>query len=129
MTFPSKILSALSAFFAVKQRSGLNPSTWLRGEDIEAGEGAKLLSPYSQSAWVYIAISVLAENVAQIPFRITRIPPSAKQDLNAKAQRSKDAKNFTEANRGNGERNSVSSVHSCSSLRTRVMAENLIESG
>src|SRR6266851_7318689 len=91
MSILSKFSSAISALFAVKQRSGLDPASWLRRDDFQDGEGARLLSPYSQSAWVYIAISVLAENVAQIPFRITRIPPSAKQDLNAKAQRSKDA--------------------------------------
>src|SRR5260370_40185597 len=80
MSLLSKSLSALSAFFAVK-KSAMDPAVWLRGDEMDAGEGAKLLSPYSQSAWVYIAVSVLAENVAQIPFRISRIPQSAKRDL------------------------------------------------
>jgi len=53
-----------------------NPTVWLRGNDYEDEGGAKLLSPYSQSAWVYIAVSVLAETVAQIPFRIARLPSS-----------------------------------------------------
>ena len=63
------------------QRSGLDPAVWLRGDEAEAGEGARLLSPYSQSAWVYIAVSVLAETVAQIPFRIARLPASAAREL------------------------------------------------
>src|SRR6266446_1131988 len=81
MSALNKISSALSALFGKTKAPGLDPAAWLRGEDIGEGEGAKLLSPYSQSAWVYIAISVLAENVAQIPFRISRLPQSAKRDL------------------------------------------------
>src|SRR5438105_485803 len=55
-------------------RSGFDPANWLRAEETDTTGGATLHSPYSQSAWVYIAISVIAETVAQIPFRIARPP-------------------------------------------------------
>lgn len=49
-------------------------AAWLRAEDVDAsGEGAKLTAPYSQSAWVYIAISRLAEKISSLPFRISRM--------------------------------------------------------
>jgi len=44
---------------------------WLRGADLDAGS-AKLVAPYSQCAWIYVAVSVLAESVAHVPFRISR---------------------------------------------------------
>src|SRR6266446_1487677 len=109
MSLITKFSSALSAFLrasAVKKSASLDPATWLRGDDIEDGEGAKLLSPYSQSAWVYIAISVLAENVAQIPFRISRVPASAKRDLH---------------------HSTTPQLHH--SIRSRALGENIIESG
>jgi len=47
---------------------------FLSGTDVDlTSEGAKLTSPYSQSAWVYIAISRLAEKVSSLPFRISRL--------------------------------------------------------
>src|SRR5258708_6580402 len=76
-----------------------------------------------------MAISVRAENVAQIACRISGVPRRARKELNAEAQRSKGAETFTAGNRGNGARNSVFSVYSCSNLRTRVMGENIIEAG
>src|SRR5438552_10931996 len=57
-------------------------AAWLRGEDLDENDGAKLLSPYSQSAWVYIAVSVLAETVGQVPFRIARMPKTLNPNLN-----------------------------------------------
>ena len=45
--------------------------SWLRGADLDAG-ASKLAAPYSQSAWIYVAVSVLAESVAHVPFRISR---------------------------------------------------------
>ncbi len=79
-------------------------AAWLRADDVDAndGGGAKLTSPYSQSSWVYIAISCLAENVAQIPLRISRIPESAAKKL----ARGVDP-----------------------SFKKRVMSENIVESG
>ena len=46
---------------------------WLAGADVTEDQGAKMVTPYLQSAWVYIAVSVLAESLAQIPFRISRM--------------------------------------------------------
>jgi phage portal protein BeeE len=49
-------------------------SAWMRAEDVDAtGTGATMTSPYSQSSWVYIAISRLAEKVSSIPFRVSRM--------------------------------------------------------
>ena len=44
---------------------------WLRGTNADDATN-KLVAPYSQCAWIYVAISVLAESVAHIPFRISR---------------------------------------------------------
>ena len=76
--------------------------SWMRGDDIVEHTGAKLTSPYSQSSWVYIAISVLAENIAQIPLRISKIPKTA----------------ATQLSRG-----------SSAAFKKRVLGENIIESG
>jgi HK97 family phage portal protein len=47
---------------------------WVRGNDLDDNAtGAKLISPYAQSAWVYCAIRIIADTVAQIPFRICRM--------------------------------------------------------
>ncbi len=54
----------------------LSPSSqaFLNGTDIDgSGRGALLYTPYAQSAWVYCAVSILAQSVAQIPFRISRV--------------------------------------------------------
>jgi phage portal protein BeeE len=49
-------------------------AAWAKAEDVDAGgTGTQLVSPYSQSAWVYTAVSILAQNVAMIPFRISRM--------------------------------------------------------
>ena len=44
-----------------------DPAAWLRGEDIDTG-GSVLTNAYQQVVWVYRAINVLAEQVANIPF-------------------------------------------------------------
>src|SRR5258707_11058332 len=43
------------------------PDEWLRGEDLNL-DGATLSNAYQQVVWVYRAINVLAEQVANIPF-------------------------------------------------------------
>src|SRR5258708_33675099 len=43
------------------------PDEWLHGEDLNLG-GATLSNAYQQVVWVYRAINVLAEQVANIPF-------------------------------------------------------------
>ena len=47
---------------------------FVQGMDIpDRDQGAKMTSPYQQSAWIYVAVSTMAENLAQIPFRISRV--------------------------------------------------------
>src|SRR5437016_3128345 len=48
------------------QRS-FDPDAWLRGEESEPA-GSVLSNAYQQVVWVYRAINVLAEQVANIPF-------------------------------------------------------------
>jgi HK97 family phage portal protein len=56
-------------------KSFADAQAFLQGQDMNggAGNGATLNNPYSQSAWVYTATSILAQTVAQIPFRISKI--------------------------------------------------------
>lgn len=57
---------------------------FLKGTDIDdAGRGATLYTPYAQSAWVFCAVSILAQSVAQIPFRISRINGSQAKKVRA----------------------------------------------
>src|SRR5258705_8378494 len=44
-----------------------DPEAWLRGEESEPA-GSVLANAYQQVVWVYRAINVLAEQVANIPF-------------------------------------------------------------
>lgn len=46
--------------------------SWLRGGDVDEAGSSRLRAPYLQSPWIYTAVSILAETVAQIPFRISR---------------------------------------------------------
>src|SRR6266496_3802382 len=48
------------------QRS-FTPEQWLRGEDLDS-RSSTLSNAYQQVVWVYRAINVLAEQVANIPF-------------------------------------------------------------
>src|SRR5260221_5529995 len=51
----------------VQQRSvGFSPERWLRGEDLD--QPPLLNNAYEQVVWVYRAINVLAEQVANVPF-------------------------------------------------------------
>src|SRR6266404_3183636 len=52
-----------------RQQKAFSPSAaaWLRGDDAESG-GTALCNAYQQVVWVYRAINVLAEQVANIPF-------------------------------------------------------------
>jgi phage portal protein BeeE len=54
------------------ETKSLSPSAeaWLRGEDADTS-GAVLSNAYEQSVWVYRAVNVLAEQVANIPFRFS----------------------------------------------------------
>ncbi len=75
---------------------------FLTGNDMSDGRGATMHSPYSQSASVYTAISCLAENVAQIPLRISLVPASAQRQLERGAK---------------------------AGFKKKVLGENIIESG
>ena len=48
------------------QKSFYSPQEWLRGEGVAAG--TQLSNAYEQVVWVYRAINVLAEQVANVPF-------------------------------------------------------------
>jgi HK97 family phage portal protein len=50
-------------------------AAFLTGTDVgqDGGNGAKLTAPYVESAWVFIAISRIAEKISSIPFRISRM--------------------------------------------------------
>src|SRR6266568_5149733 len=103
----------------------MDPAVWLRGDEAEAGEGARLLSPYSQSAWVYIAVSVLAETVAQIPFRIARLPASAARELRAATRQAQPALNGHPSLVKPAQETAAADA----SRRKRILSENIIERG
>ncbi len=55
-----------AAIPASRVRSFIPGAEWLRGDDLSPG--TQLASPYEQVAWVYRAINLLAEQVANVPF-------------------------------------------------------------
>ena len=68
------------------ERKALSPTSqaFLNGTDLDdSGRGAQLITPYAQSAWVYCAVSILAQSVAQIPFRISRVKGGAAKKVRA----------------------------------------------
>jgi HK97 family phage portal protein len=71
-TFLTRIGDAFHALAGSKSVPGSTISDWGKGDDLDFS-GAKMVSPYNQSAWVYIAISRLAEKVSSIPFRISQM--------------------------------------------------------
>jgi len=44
---------------------------WARGDDLDSG-GAQLTNAYQQSVWVYTAVQRKAEQLAGVPFKLTR---------------------------------------------------------
>src|SRR4051794_13163001 len=72
MSLQNKIINATKTVFGLGTKSS-SPAVqcFVNGNDLDAPR-TKLLEPYSQSPWVNIAVSVLAENLAHIPFRISR---------------------------------------------------------
>lgn len=67
--------------FSLSIGKSLSPASagWLRGDDVTDGGGARLDYPYSQSAWIYDCVNILATNVAGIPFRISRVGSKARR--------------------------------------------------
>lgn len=57
--------------FSVNKGGSL--ANWTAGNDGETG-GASLHNAYQQSVWVYGCVSAIAEQLAQIPFRFSRVP-------------------------------------------------------
>jgi HK97 family phage portal protein len=76
-------MAATSQFFGSKSVSP-EAAAWMTGNDVDvSGGGAQMTSPYSQSAWVYIAISRIAEKVSSIPFRISRLEETRSKRVRA----------------------------------------------
>lgn len=76
MNFNFNISKSGVSFGIGKSGSSL---AWQRGDDVSEG-GATMLNAYQQSVWVYACVSALAEQIAQIPFRFSRVPSApAKQ--------------------------------------------------
>src|SRR6266705_1456658 len=57
----------ISRDIAAPAKKTFTPEQWLRGEDLDNGSSV-LSNAYQQVVWVYRAINVLAEQVANIPF-------------------------------------------------------------
>ncbi|MEY2429419.1 MAG: hypothetical protein QOJ40_2304, partial [Verrucomicrobiota bacterium] len=51
-----------------KIQKSFSPSDWLAGRDLDGPIGSSLSNAYEQVPWVYRAINVLAEQIANIPF-------------------------------------------------------------
>src|SRR6516162_9635864 len=73
----NSLLSRISSFLRPSRRSSdelplsqltSSQQAWLRGDNIGGDTGPVLSNAYQQVAWVYRAINVLAEQVANIPF-------------------------------------------------------------
>lgn len=100
MSLLSRIGNAFRALAGTKASPELN--AWLRGDDVDSSAGAQLTSPYSQSAWVYIAVSRLAEKIASLPFRISQVDGAEARRIRA-AHRSGDPRRRQAARRDLGE--------------------------
>lgn len=96
-------LSQAGGLPPVKKTLSPDLQAWATGGDVvDNGQGLDLKMPYAQSSWIYIAVSCLAENIAQIPLRISRIPDSAQRQLARGAK---------------------------AGFKKKVLGENIIESG
>ncbi len=69
---PAGATSATAATSGVVART-LDPAAeaWLRGEDLGESGGTTMTNAYQQVVWVYRAVNVLAEQVANVPFRFS----------------------------------------------------------
>jgi HK97 family phage portal protein len=67
-------------------------AAWGQAGEVDVDSaGAKLVSPYTQSSWVYVAISRLAEKIGSIPFRISKLTSDKAKRVRA-LRTSSDAK-------------------------------------
>ena len=55
----------------IANQKSFSAAAWLKGEDVD-NQGAVLSNAYQQVVWVYRAINVLAEQVANIPFLFSK---------------------------------------------------------
>ena len=70
--------------FSVGKALSPDMAAFVAGTDVEDEQrGAKLVTPYAQSAWVYVAVSVMASQISQIPFRISRVGKSNAKKIRA----------------------------------------------
>src|SRR5260370_23414617 len=58
---------SISRDIPAPSKKTFTPEQWLRGDDLDSGSSV-LSNAYQQVVWVYRAINVLAEQVANIPF-------------------------------------------------------------
>ena len=70
LNFPRLFGASRTAEAEPSVRRYVSPEDWVRGNDLSA-QGAVLSNAYQQVVWVYRAINVLAEQVANIPFRFS----------------------------------------------------------
>jgi HK97 family phage portal protein len=70
LNFPRLFGASRTAESEPPVRRYVSPEDWVRGNDLNA-QGAVLSNAYQQVVWVYRAINVLAEQVANIPFRFS----------------------------------------------------------
>lgn len=54
-------------------KKAFNPTQWLAGNESDSGSSATISNAYQQSVWVYACVSAIAEQVAQIPFRFSKV--------------------------------------------------------
>lgn len=69
MNFSIELFGKELSFGKAKSISA-GTSAFLSGQDLDSG-GAELRNAYAQSAWIYIAISRLAEKISALPFVIS----------------------------------------------------------
>jgi HK97 family phage portal protein len=66
------LIPSVKNFLGIKPRSGgVTVAQWLRGDDLDHPQ-TRFVAPYQQSAWIYVAVSALAETAAHVPFRVSR---------------------------------------------------------
>lgn len=91
--------------FSISLGKSLSPDLagWMVGNDVDTqGNGAKLSQPYMQSAWIYTAVSLIADNIANVPFRISNVGAGKGRRIRA-LRDSSDPRHRSEVRRALGE--------------------------
>ncbi len=76
-SLPTSSVEGLAGAMECKEMSSA-AAAWTKGEDLD---GLTLTNAYEQVAWVYRAINVLAEQVANVPFRFSRNEPGSEEQI------------------------------------------------